>query len=70
LVPVLAEVAAEARGWLRQARETRVPRAAVAALLPGVLARQDLRSLSVGEPRPRGLADRAAVLWAALSYRA
>jgi 15-cis-phytoene synthase len=69
LVPVLAELAGEARGWLREARGIRVPRAAVAALLPGVLARRDLRSLSVGEPQPRGLADRAAVAWAALSYR-
>jgi phytoene synthase len=44
------------------------PKAALAAVLPAVLARRDLARLSRGEPmRPRGLADRLAVIRAGLA---
>ena len=53
------------RGWLQQARRLPLPRLAMAAALPAVLARRDLGRLNMEEPRPRGLGDRAAILWAA-----
>jgi phytoene synthase len=48
-----------------------LPRGAVAAALPGLLARRDLRRLAAGrgDPGARGLADRLAVVAAGLSGR-
>jgi Phytoene/squalene synthetase len=48
----------------------RPPRAAIAAALPAVLARRDLRRVRRGDPmRPRSLGDRLAVIAAGLSGR-
>lgn len=67
LAPVFAELAAEGRQLLRAAGGA-VPRETIAAALPGVLARRDLR-----RPGPahgaRGFADKAAVLAAYLAGR-
>jgi phytoene synthase len=48
-----------------------VPRGAVAAALPAVLAARDLRRLAAGRevPAPRGVADRLAVMGAGLRGR-
>jgi len=61
LRPMVAELAAEGIGWLDGARPRR---AEIAAVLPGVLARRDLRRL-FALPGPRGLGDKLAVLAAA-----
>jgi phytoene synthase len=63
---VLRRLAQEGRGILRAARRVGGP--AVAAALPGVLARRDLRRwpVVVGE---RGLGDRLAVTWAGMRAR-
>lgn len=45
-----------------------VPRGAVAAVLPAILARRDLRRLPIAVG-PRGLGDRVAVTWAGLRGR-
>jgi 15-cis-phytoene synthase len=58
--PVLLALAAEGKAFLAEGRRLGVPRAAVAAALPGVLARRDLRR--PGDPAPRGLGDRLAVV--------
>ena len=62
-------LAAEARGWLAAAGPMRLPRSAIAAALPAVLARRDLRPDPTREATPaeegRGLGDRLAVLLAA-----
>ncbi len=62
-------LAAEARGWLAAAGPMRLPRSAIAAALPAVLARRDLRRDLTREATPaeegRGLGDRLAVLLAA-----
>ncbi|MCO6416207.1 hypothetical protein JYK14_08500, partial [Siccirubricoccus sp. KC 17139] len=49
----------------------RLPRGAVAAALPLVLARRDLQRLAKGRevPAARGFGDRAAVMWAGLRGR-
>lgn len=68
--PVVRALAAEG---LRQAMPLAgLPRAAVAAVLPLVLARRDLRRLAAGRPVPpvRGLGDRLAVVAAGLLGRA
>ncbi len=65
LRPVLAALAQHARPWLAARRS--VPREALAAALPAVLARRDLRR--PGDSHPRGLGDRLAVTIAALSGR-
>jgi 15-cis-phytoene synthase len=62
-------LAAEARGWLAGAGRLRLPRGALAAALPAVLARRDLRRCEDARPGPpvaegRGLGDRLAVLLA------
>jgi phytoene synthase len=50
--------------------EGRAPRPALAAVLPAVLARRDLARMARGAPmRPRGLADRLAVIRAGLLGR-
>ena len=64
----MATLAAEGHTLLGHARGTRIPRSAIAAALPAVLARRDL-----ARPPPyplwRGLGDRLAVLRAALAGR-
>lgn len=68
--PVLAtrrDLAAEALRTLATTR-TRLPRTAVAAALPAVLARRDLRRID-HPPAPRGLGDRLAVTVAGLTGR-
>ena len=70
---VVAAVIAPEAGMRAPAAET-MPRAWIAAALPGVLARRDAhRLVRNGIPaaeRPRGVADRVAVTWAALRSRA
>jgi phytoene synthase len=72
--PVVRVLAAEGLAELAQARARArlVPRAAVAAALPAVLAARDLRRLAMGRavPVPRGFGDRAAVVLAGLRGRA
>ena len=71
--PVRAVLAALAQAGLRQAAAIRpgVPRGAVAAALPLVLARRDLRRQARGRavPAVRGLGDRLAVIGAGLTGR-
>jgi phytoene synthase len=69
LAAVRARLAAEAASWLAEARRSRLPRAALPAALPAVLAARDLRQASEAEPRPRGLGARLSVLMAALRGR-
>jgi phytoene synthase len=57
----LADLARTAEGWLRS-------RGAVAAALPAVLARRDLRRTGI-DPAPRGFADKLAVTAAGLTGR-
>ena len=67
LAGVLHDLAAEARQWLPP-RAAAVKRAAVAAALPAVLARRDLRRPDAPAV-PRGVADRIAVMRAAVAGR-
>jgi phytoene synthase len=66
LDPVRRRLSQEARDWLHRARRLQLPRSAVAAALPGVLARRDLRHPT---EKPRGLGDRIAVIAAGLTGR-
>jgi phytoene synthase len=68
LLPALRALAADGSRLLRDAGG-RVPRAIVAAALPAVLARRDLRRIGTAV-RPRGVGDRLAVLAAGLAGRA
>lgn len=68
LQPVRECLANEAKGWLAEARKLDLPRAALPAALPAVLARRDLGRFAA-TARPRRLADRLAVLAAALTGR-
>ncbi len=68
LAPVLAELSAWGRGLLA-ATGGRLPRPVIAAALPAVLARRDLRRPAATPAGPRRFADRAAVLAAALVGR-
>jgi phytoene synthase len=61
---VLRQLAEKPRGWLRT--PPRVQRHAIAAALPAVLARRDLRRVTQA-PRQRGLGDRLAVIVAGLT---
>ena len=66
LAPLVARLAAAGmppgpRGWAP---------GLLAAALPAVLARRDLRLLAAGRARQRGTADRLALLWAAWRRRA
>ncbi|MDR3535502.1 MAG: phytoene synthase, partial [Acetobacteraceae bacterium] len=61
-------LAEEAGGWLRTAPRRIAPKTAVAAALPAVLARRDLRRLSV-PGGPRGFGDRFAVTLAGVTGR-
>ncbi len=67
--PVVARLAAE--GLAGYQPIAGLPGAAVAAALPLVLARRDLKRLAAGEPVPatRGLWDKLAVTWAGLRGR-
>jgi phytoene synthase len=71
--PVVRKLAAEGAARLAELRRSaRIPRGAVAAALPAVLAARDLRRLAAGQPvpAPRGFGDRAAVTLAGLRGRA
>jgi len=61
-------LATEAWTWLATGRQTPLPRSAIAAALPAVLARRDLRRDQAAQPR--GLGDRLAVMGAAARGRA
>jgi len=68
LHPVLRTLAAEGRAMLGTGRGAELPRPAVAAALPSVLARRDLGR--IGRPvAARGLGDRLAVTLAGLTGR-
>ncbi len=68
LAPVRTRLASEAVAWLAEARRSALPRAALPAALPAVLAARDLSR--PGEVRrPRGLGARLSVLMAALRGR-
>lgn len=64
---VFRRLGEEGRAMLTEGRRDMPPRKAVAAALPAVLARRDLRH--PGAVRPRGLGDRMAVLAAAMRGR-
>ena len=64
--PALRQLAEEARGFLAAARRIRVPKSAIAAALPLVLARRDLRRWPP-RPAPRGFGDKFAVVVAGLT---
>jgi 15-cis-phytoene synthase len=66
---VLAHLADEGRGLLHQGMRTAVPRGAIAAALPAVLARRDLARWPRLAPAPRGIGDRMAVTIAGLRNR-
>ncbi len=65
---VLSLLAQEGQALLARAGAARLPRSALAAALPAVLARRDLARWSA-PPAPRGLGDRLAVLLAAMRDR-
>jgi phytoene synthase len=69
--PLLRALAEEGATTISKAMAERLPRAAIPASLPAVLARRDLRRLAKGSPvpRPRGLGDRLAVMVAAFRGR-
>jgi phytoene synthase len=69
LVPVLARLRAEGLALLAVGRGHQLPRAAIAAALPAVLARRDLRRVVPAGPG-RGIGDRLAVMLAAAIGRA
>ena len=64
--PVLDRLANEARTFLQLARGVRVPKPAIAAALPAVLARRDLRRLTQATG-PRSFGDKFAVVLAGLT---
>jgi phytoene synthase len=68
LAAVLRDLAGEGRRLLAEAEPVRLPRSAIAAALPAVLARRDLRRTSL-VPRERGLGDRLAVVRAGVTGR-
>ena len=68
LAAVRAALAATAVAWL-PAQTFRLPRAAIAAALPAVLARRDLAREAMVPAAARGLGDRLAVLRAGLRGR-
>lgn len=65
--PVQEALAGIGRDWLAEGRRRRLPRAVIAAALPGVLAQHDLRH--PGREGPRGIAARIAVAVAAARGR-
>ena len=66
---VLARLADEGRALLRQGQAVPVPRGAIAAALPLVLARRDLARWPRLAPAQRGIGDRLAVTVAGLRRR-
>jgi 15-cis-phytoene synthase len=64
---VLSRLAAEGQALLAQIPSGRVPRTELAAMLPAVLAKRDLRRGPEAQPLPRGLADRLAVTWSGMT---
>ncbi len=66
---VLHRLAREGRVMLNRRPRDRMPRDMVAAVLPTVLARRDLRRDPLIQLAPRGLADRLAVTWCGLTGR-
>ena len=70
MTAIFRQLARQGRSWLREARALPpVPRPAVAAALPAMLARRDLRRPLTSAIRARGLGDRLAVTLAALTRR-
>ncbi len=70
-LPALRPVLATLAGWGRESLRRgggKLPRAVLAAGLPAVLARRDLRRLDI-TPAPRGFGDRLAVVAAAVAGR-
>jgi phytoene synthase len=69
--PLLRALAEEGGSLIARAMAEPLPRAALPAALPAVLARRDLARLAAGRPvpRPRGAGDRLAVTWAAFRGR-
>lgn len=65
---VKAELARQGRALLGEVRGLRLPRRAVAAALPAILARRDLGRIDAA-PMRRGLGDRLAVMTAVLTRR-
>jgi phytoene synthase len=63
--PVIPALAEAGRGFLRHVS---VPKPSIAAALPVVLARRDL-ARPLDAPGPRGIGDKLAVTWAALTGR-
>ncbi|MGH7107045.1 MAG: squalene/phytoene synthase family protein [Acetobacteraceae bacterium] len=68
LLPLRRALAAEALSWLTEARAIKLPRAALPAALPAVLARRDLRR-AAAPVRPRGIGARLALSRAAFTGR-
>ena len=66
--PVLASLLMEGNVLLEKGRGLRLPRFAIAAALPAVLARRDMARLST-PVQGRGVADRLAVMLAAITGR-
>ena len=64
--PAVRQLAVDARGFLDAASRVRVQKSAIAAALPVVLARRDLRRLSRATG-PRGFGDKMAVVLAGLT---
>ena len=69
LAPVRRQLASEAAAWLAEARRSKLPRAALPAALPAVLAARDLKRPGETGAGPRGLGARLSVLMAALRGR-
>ncbi len=68
---LVAALAEEGGTMIAKAMAEPLPRAALPAALPAVLARRDLARIARGQPvpRPRGAGDRLAVAWAAFRGR-
>ncbi len=64
--PAVRQLASEVAGFLAAARRVAVPKSAIAAALPAVLARRDLRRPTV-PPGPRGFGDKCAIVLAGLT---
>jgi phytoene synthase len=64
--PLRRAMAEEGGAMLARERQAALPRQALAAALPAVLAARDFRRLAAGRPIPatRGLGDRLALTWA------
>ncbi|MBU8542080.1 MULTISPECIES: phytoene/squalene synthase family protein [Roseomonadaceae] len=69
--PLRRALAEEGVVTLARLRAEPLPQTAVPAALPAVLAARDLARLAAGRavPQPRGLGDRAALIWAGLRRR-